>query len=152
MFNQVLFKIHSASTNRNDATLYMIFSYLTLFRLEELQIEDYKKIVYSQDAVKMHVFLQFIFNAEALKQNVREEWIKLYDFTYIDEKIIGGVERMLPNVADVLATIEKKATGQIVSSLTQSSFTIAAEKSGDETMAKTIMDDSLTKKKAPTKT
>ena len=109
------------------------------------------KIVYSQDAVKMHVFLQFIFNAEALRQNVREEWIQLYDFTYIDDNIIGGIERMLPNVADILATIEKKATGQIVSSLTQSSFSIAAAKSGDETMAKTILDDSTTKKKTPTK-
>ncbi|CAI2385508.1 unnamed protein product [Moneuplotes crassus] len=150
LFNQVLFKIHSSSTNRNDATLYSIFSYLTLFRLEELQIDDYKKIVYSQDAVKMHVFLQFIFNAEALREHVRDDWIQLYDYTYIDDKIIGGVERMLPNVADVLATIEKKATGHIASSLTQSSFSIAAAKSGDETMAKTILEDSIVKKKAPT--
>lgn len=109
------------------------------------------KIVYSQDPIKMHVFLQFIFNVEALKQHVREEWIKLYDFSYIDEKIIGGVERMLPNVAEILATIEKKATGQIVSSLTQSSFSIAAAKSGDETMAKTMLDDQSTKKRTPTK-
>lgn len=115
-------------------------------------MDDYKKIIYSQDAVKMHVFLQFIFNAETLRQNVREEWIKLYDSSYIDDKIIGGIERMLPNVADILATIEKKATGHIVSSLTQSSFSIAAEKSGDDTMAKTMMDDSMPKKKTPTKT
>lgn len=109
------------------------------------------KIVYSQDAIKMHVFLQFIFNAEALRQHVREEWIQLYDYTYIDDKIIGGIERMLPNVADILATIEKKATGHVVSSLTQSSFSIAAAKSGDETMAKTLMDDESTKKRTPTK-
>lgn len=122
-----------------------------MFRLEELQIDDYKKIVYSQDAVKMHVYLQFIFNADSLREHVREEWIKLYDFMYIDEKIIGGIERMLPNVADILATVEKKATGHIVSSLTQSSFSIAAAKSGDDTLAKTILEDTTTKKKTPTK-
>jgi len=149
-FNQVLFKVHSASTNRKDNILYLIFSYLTLFRLEELQIDDYKKLVYSQDAIKMHVFLQFIFNAEALKQHVREDWIQLYDYTYIDDKIIGGIERMLPNVADILATVEKKATGHIVSSLTQSSFSIAAAKSGDDTLAKTLDDASSKSNRKPT--
>jgi hypothetical protein len=109
------------------------------------------KIVYSQDAIKMHVFLQFIFNADSLREHVREEWIKLYDFMYIDEKIIGGIERMLPNVADILAYVEKKATGHIVSSLTQSSFSIAAAKSGDDTLAKTILEDSQMRKKTPTK-
>jgi hypothetical protein len=97
------------------------------------------KLVYSQDAIKMHVFLQFIFNAEALKEHVRDEWIKLYDFTYIDDKIIGAVERLLPSVGEILATIEKKATGQVVSSLTQSSFSVTAAATES------------TKKKTPTK-
>lgn len=63
----------------------------------------------------MHAFLQFIFNAELLREHVREEWMKLYDFAYIDEKIIGGIEKNLPNVAEVLASVEKKATGKNVS-------------------------------------
>lgn len=50
-------------------------AYLTLFRLEELQIEDYKWLVTSQDSVKMHVFLQFIFNVEKIWDNVRADWI-----------------------------------------------------------------------------
>ena len=41
----------------------------------------------------------------------------LYDFTYIDDKIIGGVEKNLPNVAEILKTIEKRATGKAVSTL-----------------------------------
>jgi hypothetical protein len=44
--------------------MYMVFAYLSFFRLEELAIEDYKKLILSQDAVKMHSFLQFLFNAE----------------------------------------------------------------------------------------
>jgi ferritin-like protein len=70
----------------------------------------------------MHVFLQFLFDSENIKKNIRDEWIKLYDYTYIDEKIIGGIEKNLPNVAEVLASVEKKATGKTVSSLTQSSL------------------------------
>ena len=60
----------------------------------------------------MNVFLQFLFNGEALREHVRDEWMTIYDFTYIDEKIIGLVEKNLPNVADVLRTIEKRATGK----------------------------------------
>jgi len=83
--------------------------------LEELALEDYRRLVFSQDAVKMNVFLQFLFNSEALREHVREEWMNIYDFSYIDEKIIGMVEKNLPNVADILRTVEKRATGKSTS-------------------------------------
>jgi hypothetical protein len=130
VFNGVLFKRNSSSTNRNDSTLYLIFGYLTFFRLEELAIEDYRKLVLSQDAVKMNVFLQFVFNTDNLRQYVREEWMALYDFTYIDEKIIGGVEKNLPNVADILKKVELRATGKAVSSISMSD---AAGLGGEQT-------------------
>lgn len=65
----------------------------------------------------MNIFLQFLFNADNLRANVRDAWMEHYDFTYIDDKIIGGVEKNLPNVADILATIEKRATGKATSTL-----------------------------------
>lgn len=111
----MLFKRFSSSTNRNDNVLYQIFGYLTFFRLEELSQDDYRRLVLSQDAVKMNVFLQFLFNADALRDHVREEWMSIYDYAYIDEKIIGMVEKNLPNVADVLRTVEKRATGKATS-------------------------------------
>jgi hypothetical protein len=94
---------------------------MSFFRLEELAIEDFRKLILSQEATKMHTFLQFIFDSEAHKQNgLREAWIELYDFGYIDEKIIGGIEKNVPNVANILSIVEKKATGRITSSLSQS--------------------------------
>lgn len=42
-----------------------------------------------------------------------------YDFEYIDSKVIGGVEKNLPAVADILKHVEKKATGKVT--LSQSS-------------------------------
>jgi len=59
----------------------------------------------------MHVFLQFIFNADKLRDHVWSDWITLYDYTYVDDKIIGLIERNLPNVAEILGLVEKKATG-----------------------------------------
>ena len=113
----MLFKKFSSQTNRNDSILYQIFGYLTFFRLEELAIEDFRKLVLSQDAVKMNVFFQFLFNTENLRQFVREEWMTIYDYAYIDDKIIGMIEKNLPNVSDILKTVEKRATGKVTSIL-----------------------------------
>ena len=41
----------------------------------------------------------------------------LYDFSYIDDKIIGGIEKHLPAVAEILRYVEKRATGKVSSSL-----------------------------------
>ena len=41
--------------------------------------------------------------------------MNIYDYAYIDEKIIGMVEKNLPNVADILRTVEKRATGKATS-------------------------------------
>jgi hypothetical protein len=65
----------------------------------------------------MHTFLQFTFNAEILRQHLREPWMSLYDFTYIDDKVIGGIEKHLPAVADILRSVERRATGKVSSAL-----------------------------------
>jgi hypothetical protein len=67
----------------------------------------------------MHNFLQFLFNADTLRENVREAWIEIYDFQYIDDKIIGGIEKNLPNVTEILRIVERKATGKVTSTLSQ---------------------------------
>lgn len=120
VFTKVFYEKNPIGTNRNDQVLYMIFGYLSFFRLEELSIEDYKKLVLSQDSLKMHSFLQFCFNADTLRENVRDQWMGLYDYSYIDDKIIGGIEKNFPNVSDILRIVERKATGKITTNLSQS--------------------------------
>jgi hypothetical protein len=51
---------------------------------------------------------------------VKEEWMTLYDYAYLDERIIGMIEKNLPNVAEVLKTVEKRATGKNTSMLSMS--------------------------------
>ena len=61
--NSVIFDLYATSTNRkNDSALFAIFTYLVCFRLEELPFGEFKKMVMSQDMVKMNVFFNFIFN------------------------------------------------------------------------------------------
>lgn len=73
----------------------------------------------------MNQFLTFAFNTENLKANLREPWMECYDFEYIDSKIIAGVEKNLPAVAEILRSVEKKATGKVT--LSQSSSAKEAE-------------------------
>lgn len=65
----------------------------------------------------MHTFLQFAFNADTLREHLREPWMEFYDYLYIDDKIIGGIERSLPNVQEIIKSVEKRATGKVTSTL-----------------------------------
>jgi hypothetical protein len=46
--------------------------------------------------------------------------MELYSFEYLDDKIIAGVEKNLPNVSEILRTVERKATGKVTSGLSAS--------------------------------
>ena len=60
----------------------------------------------------MNGFLQFIFNVEHLKTHCRPLWSEEYDYTYIDDTIIKGIEKNLSKVNDIIIKVEKKATGK----------------------------------------
>ena len=57
MFAKIFIEKHPVGASRNDIPLYMIFGYLSFFRLEELATEDYRKLILSQEHMKMHFFL-----------------------------------------------------------------------------------------------
>ena len=61
---------------------------------------------------------------------MREPWMAVYDFIYIDEKIIGGVEKNLPAVGEIIKYVEKKATGKITSQLSMASSQAAISETG----------------------
>ena len=66
-----------------------------------------------QDSVKMNELFTFLFDEDILKNKLREKWIKLYDFNYIYEKVIGGLLTTKKNIADLLEFVYNKATGGI---------------------------------------
>lgn len=41
----------------------------------------------------------------------------VFDYVYIDDKIIGGIERNIPNVAEIIRIVEKRATGKTTGSV-----------------------------------
>lgn len=87
--NNVIFDLNSTMTNRkNDTTLFSVFTYLICFRLDELPFTEFKKIVLSQDMVKMHVLFGFIFDFKTLEEKVLDVWSEHLERPYLEEKLL----------------------------------------------------------------
>ena len=58
----------------------------------------------------MNELFTYLFDENVLKNKLREKWIKLYDFNFVDKDIIGGLLTTKKNIIDLLAFIYNKAT------------------------------------------
>lgn len=103
---------NAASIQRSDYTRYMILTYVTLFRLNEMGHKRFRFLLLSQDATKVHHFLSFLFNLHNIKVWLKDEWCKYIDRTYLENEIIGGViEKNMEWVNSYLAERYERAFG-----------------------------------------
>ena len=58
----------------------------------------------------MNELFTYLFDEDVLKNKLREKWIKLYDFNFVDNEIIGGLLNTKKNISDLLTFIYNKAT------------------------------------------
>ena len=58
----------------------------------------------------MNELFTYLFDEDILKNKLREKWIKLYDFNFVDKDIIGGLLTTKKNISDLLTFIYNKAT------------------------------------------
>ena len=58
----------------------------------------------------MNELFTYLFDENVLKNKLREKWIKLYDFNFVDKDIIGGLLTTKKNISDLLTFIYNKAT------------------------------------------
>ena len=58
----------------------------------------------------MNELFTYLFDENVLKNKIREKWIKLYDFNFVDKEIIGGLLTTKKNISDLLTFIYNKAT------------------------------------------
>ncbi|XP_072113199.1 cilia- and flagella-associated protein 99 isoform X2 [Mobula birostris] len=93
---------------RVDYNLFVVMCYLATFRLNELGLKHFSKLINSQDVNKMHKFLTFFFDARNLNTWIKDEWCQVYDVVYITEKLIDPLLRWQPDmqiIIDHLANI-----------------------------------------------
>ena len=58
----------------------------------------------------MNELFTYLLDEDILKNKLREKWIKLYDFNFVDKDIIGGLLTTKKNISDLLTFIYNKAT------------------------------------------
>lgn len=68
---------HSGTAQRQDANMYAVFAYLALFRLHELSFPQFRRLVRSQDAQKILVFVKFLFSVQNLENFCKDAWLKV---------------------------------------------------------------------------
>ena len=56
-----------------------------------------------------------MFNEDILRNKIREKWINLYDYNYIDKEIIGGILDTKNKISDLIKFINEKATCGFIS-------------------------------------
>ena len=70
---------------RKDRPTFRIFSYLAIIRFDELGAETFTMLVSSQPAQKMLPFLEFLFDEKYVKDDLTEEWLKIYDREFVTD-------------------------------------------------------------------
>ncbi|KAF6252521.1 hypothetical protein COO60DRAFT_519370 [Scenedesmus sp. NREL 46B-D3] len=72
---------------RADAVKYRVLAYLAAFRLQELTFPTFRLLLEAQDAQKVLLLLQYLFDGERLQQTCREDWLHVYDKEFVDATI-----------------------------------------------------------------
>lgn len=108
------FHNHSATTSRGDYTKYAVLGYLALFRLDDVGFAAFASVVRSQAAEKMHVFLTYLFDVEAIERWVKDAWIQHYDLAYVEQTLVGGLQRHRAGVAALCEELSHAAFGVAV--------------------------------------
>lgn len=63
----------------------------------------------SQEIHKMNEFFKFLFNDEILNSVLRPQWIKIYDFMYVDDTLISALKKSNEIYMELINHINSKA-------------------------------------------
>lgn len=108
---------------RSESSLYFVLSYLIMFRLEELGMNNFKKLMNSQHAGKMYKFLKFVFDENNLYGWIKDEWYKTYDSSFVDVNILLPVQRLQSEMTEYISHLDAIVNNRLPSSYTVKSTT-----------------------------
>ncbi|XP_071946919.1 cilia- and flagella-associated protein 99-like [Antedon mediterranea] len=98
---------------KSDKNLYTVLCYLSLYRLDELGMANYRKFIRTQDVNKMFKFLSFFLNEKNLHSWIKDEWCKIYEHTYVQVNLISPIQRWLPELNELIIQLQDKIDNKL---------------------------------------
>ncbi|XP_063780716.1 cilia- and flagella-associated protein 99 isoform X2 [Pseudophryne corroboree] len=89
--------------------LYVVICYIAIFKIEELGLQTFGRIIKCQDVSKICKFLRFFFKTVNLSTWIKDEWCQIYDSNYVTENWISPLLTWQPEVLNLLEVIESKS-------------------------------------------
>ncbi|XP_073504955.1 cilia- and flagella-associated protein 99-like isoform X2 [Phyllobates terribilis] len=89
-------------------SLFAVISYIAIFRIGDLGLQTFGRIIKCQDFTKMGKFLTFFFNALNLSTWIKDEWSQIYDSNYVKENWINPLLKWQPEVLNLIDAIDSK--------------------------------------------
>lgn len=92
----------------SERNLYVVVCYLAIFRLEELGLQQFSRLIKTMDFPKIYKFLRFFFSVMNLSTWIKYEWSQIYDATYVKNKWIEPLLKWQPKVRQRIEEIADK--------------------------------------------
>ncbi|XP_073504872.1 cilia- and flagella-associated protein 99-like isoform X2 [Phyllobates terribilis] len=92
----------------SERSLFAVISYIAIFRIGDLGLQTFGRIIKCQDFTKMGKFLRFFFNALNLSTWIKDEWSQIYDSNYVKENWINPLLKWQPEVLNLIDAIDSK--------------------------------------------
>ena len=73
---------------------------------------EFKKIILSQDQVKMNVLFTFIFDFDMLREEVFEQWQQHMEMDYLEEKLVPKLMERKEKCDELIGKVSENATGK----------------------------------------
>ena len=102
---------NAACVLRSDMTMYTILAYLCIFRLRELGFSKFKDLASSEDPTKIATFVGYLFNKSVLSNQLRADWMRVVDLSFVERDIIGGLEAFSLEANKLLSELAGAASG-----------------------------------------
>ncbi|KAG4103622.1 hypothetical protein H8356DRAFT_928274 [Neocallimastix lanati (nom. inval.)] len=105
-----LFDASNSNLKEEDYTIFVVLSYLFLFRIQELNYSKIKAFVDTQPTRKIYKLLEFIFSEKNLAPDGRLKmiWKDLLDENYIEKEILQPLRSVLHQNKKIMQYLEKK--------------------------------------------
>ena len=80
--------------------------------MDELPFQEFKKMVLSQDPVKINVLFTFLFDFDMLRTNVFPQWQESLELDYLEQKLLPKLAVRKEKCEELIGKVSENATGK----------------------------------------